>query len=182
MKKGWFTKMLADLLRELLGGNKKPTTQKARPNNNGGSSKRTAPQKDFKMYEDNSFQGDPKEFMSKNPGYRFFEDNTFSKTSPQFRDNPTFAGNLNPRYEDGYDTTIKYLGGPVQQQQVSPTTMGRYGGPRNIRVGGTNYMQGSNPFTSQPLNNVYPNINPFNQDDTLRGDQIQSPNLDRYFN
>lgn len=35
----------------------------------------------FKMYEDNSFQGDPRQFIGENPGYRFFEDNTFSAPS-----------------------------------------------------------------------------------------------------
>ncbi len=67
----------------------------------------------------------------------------------QFNPNSvTNAGNLTPRYEDGYDTTIKYLSGPVQQQQVSPITMGQYGGPRNIRVGRTNFIQGSNPYVN----------------------------------
>lgn len=34
--------------------------------------------KPFKMYEDQSFQGDPRQFMMANPSYRFYEDNSFS--------------------------------------------------------------------------------------------------------
>ena len=42
----------------------------------------TAP---FKMYEDNSFQGNPTQFQASNPNYKFYEDNTFSKQPPLSR-------------------------------------------------------------------------------------------------
>ena len=98
----------------------------------------------------------------------------------QFYDNPTFAGSLNPKQEDGYDTTVKYLRGNMQRGRMPmdmDTIPGNYTFP-----GRTGYFQGSNPFGNQPEHNNYQNINPFNQDNTLRGNQIQSPSLDRYFN
>jgi len=42
----------------------------------------------FKMYEDQSFQGDPRQFMQQNPGYRFYEDNTFSAPRQQPQADP----------------------------------------------------------------------------------------------
>lgn len=42
-------------------------------------------------------------------------------------------------------------------------------------------MQGSNPFRNMPQRNIYQNISPFDQDTMLRGGQIQSPDLDRYY-
>lgn len=134
----------------------------------------------------------------------------------QFYDNPTFAGSLNPKQEDGYDTTVKYLRGNIQfpgrtnygvpQDNMIDTSMGyltndqfnqgatgrlqRQSNPMDMDTipgnytfpGRTGYFQGSNPFGNQPERNNYQNINPFNQDNTLRGNQIQSPSLDRYFN
>lgn len=37
----------------------------------------------FKMYEDMSFQGDPRQFMQQNPGFQFYEDGSFAP--PQAR-------------------------------------------------------------------------------------------------
>lgn len=37
----------------------------------------------FRMYEDGSFQGNPQQFQRNNPGYRFYEDNTFSPSQAQ---------------------------------------------------------------------------------------------------
>ena len=90
---------------------------------------------------------------------------------------PTFAGNLNPATEDGYDTTIKYLSGSMPQQQVADYIPGNFAG-RPIHAGA---MQGSNPFRNMPQRNIYQNISPFDQDTMLRGGQIQSPDLDRYY-
>jgi hypothetical protein len=39
----------------------------------------------FKMFEDNSFQGNPSQFKASNPGYTFYEDNTFSREQPTQR-------------------------------------------------------------------------------------------------
>lgn len=56
----------------------------------------------FKMYEDMSFQGDPRQFMQQNPGYQFFEDNSFS--APQYpRVNPqTGYQSMYPGEENTY--------------------------------------------------------------------------------
>lgn len=38
--------------------------------------------KPFKMYEDQSFQGDPSAFRASHPGFKFYEDNSFSPPRP----------------------------------------------------------------------------------------------------
>jgi hypothetical protein len=59
---------------------------------------RTQEEKDaapFRMFEDNSFQGDPSQFKVGNPNYRFYEDNSFS-APPQLQvttgDSPQAGG------------------------------------------------------------------------------------------
>jgi len=44
----------------------------------------------FRMFEDGTFEGNPNMFLSDNPGYKFYEDNSFSAPRPQ-----------NIQYEDG---------------------------------------------------------------------------------
>lgn len=39
-------------------------------------------QSPFKMFEDNSFQGDPRQFRMDNPDFKFYEDNSFSAPRP----------------------------------------------------------------------------------------------------
>ena len=93
----------------------------------------------------------------------------------QFNPNSvTNAGNLTPRYEDGYDTTIKYLQGNMQRGRM-PMDMDTV--PTNFTAGRTGYFQGSNPFTNIPTRNVYNNIQPIDPDTYARGDMIQSPSF-----
>lgn len=68
----------------------------------------------FKMYEDNSYQGDPRGFQSLNPGYTFYEDNTFSApkapiTRPSLRRMP--SGMVHPQYQQSPNSEGSYLQG-----------------------------------------------------------------------
>ena len=96
----------------------------------------------------------------------------------QFNPNSVInAGNLTPQYEDGYDTTIKYMQGNMQRGRMPMGSI-----PTNNTYARTGYYQGSNPLGNVPERNIYQNISPFDEDTILRGNQIQSPSLDRYFN
>lgn len=73
--------LLTQLLAQGLGsqGQAKPRTQgagaPARPQSPGVQITDSRP---FKMYEDRSFQGDPRQFIQQNPGYQFYEDGSFA--------------------------------------------------------------------------------------------------------
>lgn len=85
----------------------------------------------------------------------------------QFNPNSvTNAGNLTPRYEDGYDTTIKYLQGNLGRGSM-PMDMDTV--PTNFTAGRTGYFQGSNPYV-----NGRNWVNPQYQE---LGDGIQSPSF-----
>lgn len=95
-------------------------------------------QKPLKMYEDQSFEGDPTSFRTANPEYKFYEDNTFSapqrlgvgKPQPQqsLRVQPSMSQPSGARYEDDYTAT----------QAIQPTDYKR---PQVSLNGG--FMQGS---------------------------------------
>lgn len=69
-------------------GKRKPAPQ-ARPQGSGAPARRQSPgvqlndTRQFKMYEDQSFQGDPRQFMQQNPGYQFYEDGSFAPPKRQ---------------------------------------------------------------------------------------------------
>lgn len=69
---------LLHFIQSLLGGNQQqgqaPVPARA-PRPRTQAQINSAP---FKMYEDNSFQGNPRQFMATHPGYTFYEDNTFT--------------------------------------------------------------------------------------------------------
>lgn len=81
---------------------------------------------------------------------------------------PTFAGNLNPGYEDGYDTTIRYMQGSIGKGR-NPVDMGAV--PTNFTAGRTGFYQGSNPYVDGQ-NWVDPQMQDF-----APGGGIQSPSF-----
>jgi len=103
----------------------------------------------------------------------------YNLNNTPLRNRPTFAGNLNPPTEDGYDSTIKYLVG-FNQRGRNPMPMGSI--PTNNTYARTGYYQGSNPLGNVPERNLYQNISPFDEDTILPGNRVQSPSLDRYYN
>lgn len=85
----------------------------------------------------------------------------------QFNPNSVInAGNLTPQYEDGYDTTIKYMQGNMQRGRM-PMDMESI--PTNFTAGRTGYFQGSNPYVNG-RNWVDPQYQEL-------GDGIQSPSF-----
>ena len=71
--------LLTQLLAQGVGGQ-----GKAKPQGAGAPARpaaRTMQQREampFKMYEDQSFQGNPRQFMQQNPGFQFYEDGSFA--------------------------------------------------------------------------------------------------------
>lgn len=104
----------------------------------------------------------PKPYMTQGGGFSQFNPQTIKQG---------YAGNLTPRTEDGYDTDIRHLNGPMQAGRM-PMDMDTI--PGNGQYGyHPAFFQGSNPFQNIPSRNVYNNINPMPVDDMQYGRQIQ---------
>jgi hypothetical protein len=99
----------------------------------------------------------PKQYITRGGGTSQFNPNSV-----------TNAGNLTPRYEDGYDTTIKYMQGSLGRGR-NPVDMGAV--PTNFTAGRTGYFQGSNPYVNGQ-NWVDPQMQDF-----APGGGIQSPSF-----
>lgn len=69
----------------------------------------------FKMYEDMSFEGDPRQFIQQNPGFTFYEDGKFAP--PQVRNQQQIQQAPFKMYEDG-----SFQGNPQAFRATNPGT------------------------------------------------------------
>lgn len=79
---------LEDLISQITGKARQATSNLAPPQPRTRQEIAASP---FKMFEDNSFQGDPSAFRAQNPNYTFYEDNTFAvgpRTREQIQRSP----------------------------------------------------------------------------------------------
>jgi hypothetical protein len=95
---------------DLLGQLMKQLGQPA-PQQRGGQPAPAGAQKQFKMYEDQSFQGDPRQFIQQNPGFKFYEDGSFAPPQARPQQKPF------QMYEDG-----SYQGNPQAYKATNPAT------------------------------------------------------------
>lgn len=92
----------------------------------------------FKMYEDNSFEGNPAAFQKANPNFKFYEDNTFSEPDmsfgqPNTQQQPSALQTLlqGGQYNPGF-TPLQNSGqgGPGYSANLQPTPYNQ--GPQNL--------------------------------------------------
>lgn len=145
---------LNDLI-NLLGGGQKPQAYKAKDGRSvplpakamvqdgqpGGypavRSQQQIQASPFKMYEDNSYQGDPRGFQNLNPGYRFYEDNTFSAPQvpiarPSLQRMP--GGMVHPQFQQSPNSEGSMLQGR-QNWGFIPMQNSGFGGKARFQIG-----------------------------------------------
>ena len=123
-----------DALRQILGlgGQKKKPEQAQRPTvSPSGQALRTPQQIQQappKLFEDGSFQGNPQVLKKQNPGFTFYEDNSFSapkvaQPQPNLRQQSAQAFNINNYIPSagggGFQRGIRY---PTEDSAQYPTT------------------------------------------------------------
>jgi len=134
--------LLNQLIQTLIGqGGQKPLGKAvAKGAAAGGAAVRSQQQiqaSPFKMYEDNSYQGDPRGFQNLNPGYRFYEDNTFSAPQvpiarPSLQRMP--GGMVHPQFQQSPNSEGSMLQGR-QNWGFIPMQNSGFGGKARFQIG-----------------------------------------------